>query len=57
MVRNKKEPETARRIARINDANEWIITEVPSMRIVSDELYARARARRGGRRTVRSAFE
>lgn len=41
----RKTPETERRIARANDAVEWVAIEVPSMRIVSDELWAEVKAR------------
>jgi DNA invertase Pin-like site-specific DNA recombinase len=41
----RKNPGTERRTARLNDRSEWIVKEVPSMRIVSDELWNAARAR------------
>jgi DNA invertase Pin-like site-specific DNA recombinase len=41
----RKNPETERRTARLNDKSEWVVTEVPSMRIVSDELWARVKER------------
>src|SRR3546814_18004056 len=40
----RKNPGTERRTARLNDRSEWIVKEVPSMRIVSDELWKAARA-------------
>ncbi|WP_371731796.1 hypothetical protein [Shinella sp. AETb1-6] len=43
MVWNKqnyrKNPETERRTARLNDKSDWVVTEVPAMRIISDELW------------------
>lgn len=49
MVWNKrqyrKNPDTERRTARPNDASEWVSSEVPSMRMVTDALWARARER------------
>ncbi|MCW0001348.1 recombinase family protein [Pararhizobium sp. YC-54] len=49
MVWNKrnyrKNPDTERRTARVNDANEWVLTDVPSMRIVPDELWQRVKSR------------
>ena len=49
MVWNKrnylKNPETERRTARVNDASEWVLTDVPEMRIVSDELWQRVKER------------
>jgi DNA invertase Pin-like site-specific DNA recombinase len=49
MVWNKrnyrKNPETERRTARVNDASEWVLTDVPEMRIVSDDLWQRVKDR------------
>ena len=51
MVWNKqqyrKNPGTERRTARPNDPREWVVAEVPSMRMVSDELWHAARVRDG----------
>ncbi len=41
----RKNPETERRTARTNDAAEWVLKEVPEMRIVSDELWSRVKER------------
>ncbi|MBY5625909.1 recombinase family protein [Rhizobium leguminosarum] len=41
----RKNPETERRTARANDATEWVLKEVPEMRIVSDELWQRVKDR------------
>ncbi|NEJ31717.1 recombinase family protein [Rhizobium leguminosarum] len=41
----RKNPNTERRTARMNDANEWVSANVPEMRIVPDELWGRVRAR------------
>lgn len=41
----RKNPGTERRTARLNDRSEWIVKEVPSIRIVGDELWKAARAR------------
>jgi len=41
----RKNPETERRTARLNDKSEWIVTEVPHMRIISDDLWARVKER------------
>lgn len=49
MVWNKrnycKNPKTERRTARVNDASEWVLADVPEMRIVSDELWQRVKER------------
>ena len=38
-VRMVKNPETGKRISRINPKEEWVTVEVPDLRIVSDELW------------------
>jgi site-specific DNA recombinase len=40
-----KDPETDRRQARPNPASEWIVREVPDLRIIDDELWGAAKAR------------
>jgi DNA invertase Pin-like site-specific DNA recombinase len=41
----RKNPDTERRTARKNDASEWVLTEVPALRIVSDKLWQRVKDR------------
>ncbi|MBW9075774.1 recombinase family protein [Agrobacterium deltaense] len=41
----RKNPDTERRTARMNDADQWVWADVPTMRIVSDDLWERVRAR------------
>ena len=36
-----KEPSTGKRLARINPENEWVIQDVPELRIVDDDLWHR----------------
>jgi site-specific DNA recombinase len=38
-----KDPRTSRRIAKPNPETDWIITGVPELRIISDELWARVK--------------
>jgi Recombinase len=49
MVWNKrnyrKNPDTERRTARVNDTDAWVLSEVPEMRIVPDELWKRVKNR------------
>ena len=49
MVWNKlryvKDPDTGRRVSRLNDPVQWVVKEVPELRIVSDELWHRVKAR------------
>ena len=33
-----KDPNTGKRLARINPESEWIVTNVPELRIVDDDL-------------------
>ncbi len=40
-----KDPETAKRVSRLNPRDKWVITDVPDLRIVSDELWDAAKAR------------
>lgn len=40
-----KNPRTGKRVARINPRSEWIVTEVPDLRIVDDVLWQTVKAR------------
>ena len=40
-----KDPDTGRRVTRLNDESEWITQEVPELRIVPQELWNKAKAR------------
>jgi site-specific DNA recombinase len=51
-----KDPQTGRRQARINPETEWIIQDVPSLRIVDDELWQRVKDRQQNTRRVRVRF-
>jgi site-specific DNA recombinase len=42
-----KDPDTGRRVTRLNDVSEWITQEVPELRIVPQELWDKAKARQG----------
>ena len=46
-LRYVKDPATGRRVSRLNPRDKWIITEVPELRIVDDELWHAAKARQG----------
>ncbi|WMT76430.1 recombinase family protein [Bradyrhizobium sp. Ash2021] len=48
-----KDPETGKRQARPNPAAEWIIQEVPELRIVDDGLWNAAKARQAAVKTKR----
>jgi site-specific DNA recombinase len=40
-----KDPKTGRRVTRINPKGEWVVTEVPAWRIVSQDLWDKVQAR------------
>ena len=44
-LRYVKNPDTGKRISRLNPTADWIAKETPSLRIVNDELWAAAKAR------------
>ncbi len=37
-----RDPETRKRVSRLNSPENWIITDVPDLRIIGDELWSRA---------------
>ena len=42
-----KNPETGKRVSRINPPEEWVVTEVPELRIVDDDLWRAVKDRQG----------
>jgi len=42
-----KNPDTGKRVARLNPPEEWIFVEVPELRIMDDELWQAAKTRQG----------
>jgi len=44
-LRYVKNPDTGKRVSRLNPPSEWMTREVPALRIVSDELWTAAKAR------------
>ncbi|MBT1159632.1 recombinase family protein [Aminobacter anthyllidis] len=40
-----KDPATGKRVSRLNPESEWIVTDVPELRIVGDELWQAVKAR------------
>lgn len=46
-VRYIKDPSTGKRVSRLNAESEWIVKDVPDLRIVDDELWQAVRARQG----------
>src|SRR4051812_27324086 len=55
-LRYVKNPDTGKRVSRLNPEAEWMRKEVPQLRIVSDEAWAAAKQRQElGRHAVRTA--
>ena len=55
-LRYVKNPDTGKRVSRLNPATEWMRKEVAGLRIVSDELWEDAKLRQErGRHAVRTA--
>lgn len=55
-LRYVKNPDTGKRISRLNPKAEWITKEIPFLRIVSEELWNAAKDRQSAtRRTVTRA--
>ena len=44
-LRYMKNPDTGRRVSRLNPQEEWLYKEHPDLRIVSDELWGKVKAR------------
>jgi site-specific DNA recombinase len=40
-----KDPDTGKRVTRLNPESEWVITNVPHLRIIDDELWTAVQAR------------
>ncbi|PRD40515.1 recombinase family protein [Phyllobacterium phragmitis] len=46
-LRYIKDPSTGKRVSRLNPEKEWIVKDVPELRIVDDELWQAVRERQG----------
>ena len=46
-LRYVKDPGTGKRVSRLNPSSDWVITEVPDLRIIDDALWEKVRARQG----------
>ena len=46
-LRYVKDPETGKRVSRLNAESDWVITEVPDLRIIEDDLWQAVRNRQG----------
>ena len=43
-----KNPDTGKRVSRLNPESEWIVKDVPELRIVDQDLWERVKARQQG---------
>ena len=48
-----KDPDTSRRVSRLNPRADWVIKEVAALRIIDQELWERVKARQRGLRKGR----
>ncbi|WP_339635115.1 recombinase family protein [uncultured Sneathiella sp.] len=46
-LRYIKDPETGKRVSRLNDKSEWVIHDVPELRIIDQDLWDQVKARQG----------
>jgi site-specific DNA recombinase len=51
-LRYLKDPDTGKRVSRLNPESEWITTEVPQLRIIDDELWNQVKTRQLAVRTL-----
>lgn len=52
-----KDPRTGKRVARLNTCSEWIVSDVPHLQIVPDELWQAVKARQAAtRRTMQDGI-
>jgi site-specific DNA recombinase len=51
-LRYVKNPDTGRRVSRLNPRSEWITKEVPELRIISNEMWENTKRRQDGTRRV-----
>ena len=54
-LRYVKDPDTGKRVSRLNPPSEWVTTGVPELRIVADELWEQVKARQAEMRRVASS--
>src|SRR5690606_12606980 len=53
-LRYIKDPETGKRVSRLNPESEWITQEVPSLRIIDQALWDKVKERQAGLRSARA---
>ncbi|MEO8519955.1 MAG: recombinase family protein, partial [Acidobacteriota bacterium] len=53
-LRYVKDPDTGKRVSRLNTSSQWVTTSVPDLRIVDDELWSEVKTRQAAMRRVTS---
>ncbi len=56
-LRYIKDPDTGKRVSRLNSESEWIVHEVPELRIVEDELWSRVKDKQKAVRVARKPLQ
>jgi site-specific DNA recombinase len=56
-LRYLKDPETGKRISRLNDKSCWVVHDVPDLRIVDQDLWDRVKTRQGALRVKTNTRE
>lgn len=54
-LRYIKDPDTGKRVSRLNPQTEWIIKDVPEMRIIDQKLWDKVKARQGEQKASKTA--
>ena len=54
-LRYVKDPDTGKRVSKLNPESEWIVQDVPELRIIDDELWEKVKARQSTMRASRFA--
>ena len=47
-LRYIKDPDTGKRVSRLNPERDWVVNDVPALRIIDDELWQAVQARHAG---------
>jgi site-specific DNA recombinase len=53
-LRYIKHPNTGKRVSRLNPDSEWIVKEVPDLRIVDQELWGKVKSRQGSLDSIKA---
>ena len=52
-----KNPDTGKRVSRLNPESEWIVKDVPELRIIDQELWDKVKERQQGLRSLPAFYE